>query len=111
MADKSTPEQRDAIYHQMLVAFGQGTGSMRVSRSATEALRSRYQGWVDDNVVGQWDAAGTHVLERLRAIGRKAGSSAAAAGRTMITDADVAPAMTTVESASRTDLCPPPPSS
>lgn len=116
MPDESSAEQREAIFRQILVAFGQGTGPMRVSRAATAKLHERYHGWVDERVAGQWDDAGSHILERMRAIGRMAASSAASAGRTVITDKDVEPAMHAVErqssggtAAARTDLCPPPP--
>jgi len=98
---------QDGIMAQIYVAFGQGTGGVRVSQDVCTALRNRYYGLIDDAVIQSWDADGVQVLERIRAIGRLMAINAGSAGRTTLVGADVESAARTVESQSRTPLCPP----
>ncbi|HEV7515970.1 MAG TPA: hypothetical protein VGR07_06695, partial [Thermoanaerobaculia bacterium] len=95
------------ILGQACVAFGQGTGALRVSREAVAALRERYGAVLTAEVVQQWDGVAVQVLERLRAIGRLAAHLATSAGRTAIGRDDVLRAALAVEVESDTDLCPP----
>jgi hypothetical protein len=95
------------ILGQVCVAFGQGTGAMRVAREAVAALGERYGAVLTDEVVRQWDAVAVQVLERMRAIGRLAAHLATAAARTAIGREDVLRAALAVEVESDTDLCPP----
>jgi hypothetical protein len=98
---------RDGIMAQIYVAFGQGTGAVRVSQDVCVALRDRYNGLISDAVVGQWDTLGVQVLERIRALGRLMAANASLAGKTNLAGADVESAARLVESQSSTPLCPP----
>lgn len=92
---------------QACVAFGQGTGAMRVSRQAVAALRERYGAVLTAEVVRQWDTVAVQALERLRAVGRLAAHLATAAARTAIAREDFLRAALAVEEESDTPLCPP----
>lgn len=98
---------RDGIMAQVLVAFGQGTGPMRVAQEACLELRERYYGRITDDVIQRWDRVAVQVLERIRAIGRLLAANAAAAGRTAIAGSVVNDAAKIVERESDTELCPP----
>ena len=95
------------ILDQILVAFGQGTGAVRVARDAAAALRDRYEPYVDDRIVRDWDEVAVQVLERIRTMGRFAALRAAEGASTVITRPMVAEAIERVEKVSMTDLCPP----
>jgi hypothetical protein len=97
----------DGIMAQIYVAFGQGTGAMRVSQDVCAALRSRYYGRIDDAVVKGWEALAGQVLERFRALGRFMALNAGTAGKTNLAGADVESAARMVERQSNTPLCPP----
>jgi hypothetical protein len=96
---------RDGVMAQVYVAFGQGTGAIRVSQDVCTALHDRYYGRITDAVVKDWDTWAVQVLERFRALGRLMAGSASAAGKTTIAGADVAAAASTVEKQSASDLC------
>lgn len=98
---------RDGIMAQMFVAFGQGTGAVRVSQDVCTALRDRYYGHIDDAVVRDWETLAVQVLERIRALGRLMAINAGAAGKTHLAGADVESAARRVEAQSFTPLCPP----
>jgi hypothetical protein len=98
---------RDGIMAQMFVAFGQGTGAVRVSQDVCTALRDRYYGHIDDAVVRDWETLAVQVLERIRALGRLMAINAGAAGKTNLAGADVESAARLVEAQSFTPLCPP----
>jgi hypothetical protein len=97
----------DGIMAQIYVAFGQGTGAVRVSQDVCVALRSRYFGSIDDAVVNGWEALAVQVLERFRALGRLMALNAGMAGKTNLAGADVESAAQMVERESNTPLCPP----
>jgi len=97
------------ILDQILVAFGQGTGIMRVARSAAAALRDRYEPYVDERALALWGEEGVQVLERIRAIGRLAALRTVEGASTVITRPVVAAAAENVESVSKTLFCPPVP--
>lgn len=98
----------DGIMAQIYVAFGQGTGAVRVSQDVCAALRDRYYARIDDAVVKGWEALAGQILERFRALGRLMALNAGMAGKTRIAGADVERAALMVEFESRTPLCPPP---
>jgi hypothetical protein len=98
---------RDGIMAQIWVAFGQGTGPVRVAQEACLELRERYYGRITDDVIATWGKVAVQVLERIRAIGRMLAANAAASGRTAIAGSVVKEAAKVVERESDTDLCPP----
>ncbi|HKH45917.1 MAG TPA: hypothetical protein VKM72_14745 [Thermoanaerobaculia bacterium] len=107
--DASGAYTRQGILDQILVAFGQGTGALRVAGQAAAALRDRYEPYVDGRILEIWREVGVQVLERLRAMGRLAALRAVEGASTVITRPMVATAIESVEKTSLTDLCPPPP--
>jgi len=93
---------------QISIAFGQGTGALRVEHDAAVALRSLYFDAITPEIVStRWAGAAVQVLERIRAIGRLAAFLAIQRGDTVIFAADVQTAVPTVEKISDSDLCPP----
>ena len=98
---------RDGIMAQIYVAFGQGTGTVRVSQDVCAALRDRYYGSIDDAVLKDWETLALQVLERFRALGRLMALGAGMSGRTNIAGKDVETAARMVELESNTPLCPP----
>lgn len=110
-APEASTYTRQGILDHVLVAFGQGTGAVRVARAAAAALRDRYEPYVDDRVLASWGEVAVQVLERIRAMGRFAALRAADGASTVITRPMVVTAITNVEKVSLTVLCPPLPSS
>jgi hypothetical protein len=107
--ETSAPYTRQGILDQILVAFGQGTGAVRVARKAAAALRDRYEPYVDERILGMWGEVAVQVLERIRAMGRLAALRATEGASTVITRTLVTAAIDNVEKISLTILCPPPP--
>jgi hypothetical protein len=101
------PYTQDGILAQILVAFGQGTGPVRVSQEACQPFRERYVPRIDGTVLAMWRTEAVQVLERIRAIGRSAALQTSLAGGTAISRQAVVGAMKSVETVSRTVLCPP----
>ena len=101
---------REGIMAQIWVAFGQGTGPIRVSQRAAWELRVLYYDAIDENAINQWEAQGTQVLERIRAIGRLSALKAIQAADPAITAEQVHTSALLVEARSDTVLCPPRPS-
>jgi hypothetical protein len=99
----------DGIMAQVLVAFGQGTGAMRVQHDAALALRDLYSKSVTPAVLEAWPTLSAQALERVRAVGRLAAAKAAGRGDTAINAGDVTSSASTVHMVSQTDLCPPGP--
>jgi hypothetical protein len=66
-------DDMDPVMGQVLISFGQGTGTIRVSRAGVAVLRQRYGRRTD--VLATWDAIAPQVLERIRAMGRMIWSS------------------------------------
>jgi len=100
------PAVEEAILGQMLVALGQGTGTVRVSHGACLAFRARYRGWIDGEIVALWGGASVQILERVRAIGRLLAARAGLAGRTAIAAAGVEAAARFVEEVENCPYCP-----
>src|ERR1700730_15699109 len=98
---------QNGIMAQIYVAFGQGTGAMRVSQDVCGALHDRYYQSIDQALVRDWEALAVQVLERFRAIGRLMAIKAGAAGKTALASSDFESAARMVEQQSGTPLCPP----
>lgn len=106
--EQSPAAKRDVLF-QGLVAFGQGTGCLRVSRRAIRTFVNHYRPMIDRGpAVEVWEQEAREALERLRAIGRLAASRASTAGRITVDRQDVREAIDTVEDVSQTILCRPP---
>ena len=101
------PYTQEGIMSQIFVAFGQGTGAIRVSQDAAVTLRTLYYVAITANVIAQWDACAAQVLERIRAIGRLAALTATQRGDTTIVPTDVETSAALVQKTSMTDFCPP----
>jgi histone H3/H4 len=77
----------DQLLGQALVAFGQGTGAVRVHRETITAIRTRYEPLVK-KAMEHWKEDAPQALERIRATGRVAALLATQAGRMAITAED-----------------------
>jgi hypothetical protein len=101
---------QEGIMAQIWVAFGQGTGAVRVSQSATMELYNIYFAAITPEIVSnKWEGDGVQVLERIRTIGRLSALLATERGDTTVSRQDVRTAAETVQKTSDTDFCPPPP--
>jgi hypothetical protein len=101
---------QEGIMSQILVAFGQGTGAIRVSQDAALELRRWYYDAITPTIIDtQWETQAVQLLERARAIGSLAALKATGTGATAISPQDVYDSAVTVQVVSMTDLCPPPP--
>lgn len=99
----------EGIMSQIHLAFGQGTGAVRVSQDACRALHDRYLPRIDAEVLARWETEAVQVLERIRAIGRLAVNRISSEGRIEVAAADLTEAARRVELTSDTVLCPPDP--
>jgi hypothetical protein len=96
---------RDGVMAQIWVAFGQGTGPVRVSQNAAMELHRWYYNAITEKVLLQdWEDEGTQALERVRAIGSLSAMNAVSAGATVITAEDVFKSATMVQAKSLTLL-------
>jgi hypothetical protein len=101
---------QEGIMAQILVAFGQGTGTIRVSQDAALELRRWYFDAITQTIIDQiWETQAVQLLERARAIGSLAALKATGAGATAIGPLEVYASASTVQETSMTELCPPPP--
>jgi hypothetical protein len=101
---------QEGIMAQIWVAFGQGTGTIRVSQDAALELRRWYFNAITQQVIDQlWETQAVQLLERVRAIGSLAALKATGAGSTAIGPQEVYDSASTVQVTSMTELCPPPP--
>jgi len=98
---------QSGIMAQIYVAFGQGTGAVRVSQEVCAALYDRYFQRIDAALVRDWESLAVQVLERFRALGRLMAINAGAAGKTALARGDFERAARMVEQQSKTPLCPP----
>jgi histone H3/H4 len=95
---------------QVWIAFGQGTGAIRVSHDAAMELRRWYYDAITPEVVNEkWQTDAVQALDRIRAIGRLAALKAASAGSTVIKPEDIYTSASKVQAVSCTPLCPPDP--
>jgi hypothetical protein len=98
---------KEGIMAQLWVAFGQGTGAVRVSQDAAMELRRWYFGAITDDVVENWGTYALQVLDRIRAIGGLSALKALLQGSPTITAGMVYEAAETVQARSDTPICPP----
>lgn len=101
---------QEGIMAQIWVAFGQGSGAIRISQDAALELRRWYFDAITPEIVNtEWATQGLQVLDRIRAIGSLAATKAVLSGSTAISIQDVYDSALTVQLTSDTELCPPPP--
>lgn len=101
---------KDGIMAQVYMAFGQGTGEIRVSQDVCDALKARYYDKITSELIENWDKEAVQVLERIRAIGRLMATEAKIAGSTHIRGEDALHAAAKkVEVGSDTMICRDPP--
>ncbi len=103
------PYTTKGILSQVYLAFGQGTGAVRVSLDACRSLRDRYSPQIDADLIACWEKEAVQVLERIRAIGRLAAARTASEGKIEVTAAEVTASAQRVEINSDTERCPPDP--
>jgi hypothetical protein len=87
---------QDTLLALAFIAFGQGTGPVRVSRAGASVLRSHYTARTD-LVSAAWEKVAVQTLERVRAMGRMAARLATGRGATAVSGEDVLAATTTVD--------------
>jgi hypothetical protein len=105
---EDTLYSQEGIMAQIWIAFGQGTGAVRVSQKAALALHARYFAHIAVSCIDKaWGTEALQVLERIRTIGRVAALRAVERGDSTISAADVEGAMLLVERESDTEWCPP----
>jgi hypothetical protein len=100
---------KDGIMAQVWIAFGQGTGAIRVSQNAALELQRWYYDAITDKVVESWGEWSLQVLDRIRAVGSLAALKAIEQGSPTITVLMVYEAALTVQTKSDTPICPPVP--
>jgi hypothetical protein len=101
---------QEGIMAQIWVAFGQGTGAIRVSQEAALELRRWYFDAITQPIIDQqWESQAVQVLDRIRAIGSLAALKATGSGATAIGPHEVYDSASTVQNLSDTQLCPPKP--
>jgi hypothetical protein len=100
---------REGIMAQVCVAFGQGTGEIRISQEACVALYERYSQMITDEVLDIWGKEAVQVLERVRVLGRMVATQTHLAGKTVVSADQVTTAAPQVERNSNTSLCGGPP--
>jgi hypothetical protein len=105
-AAMSELDKHEAVMAQIYVAFGQGTGEIRVAKEACLAVRAQVISQLDTMVVN-WDAEAVQILERVRAVGRAARQRAVMRYDTVVLAQDVDLVAPQVRSVSGTALCAP----
>jgi hypothetical protein len=101
---KRGPEENEKILAQIYVAFGQGTGEIRVAREACLALRAHALPRLEAMAVN-WGTEAVQILERVRVIGRAARQQAVARFDTAVKVQDVEFVVPLVTLVSATPLC------
>jgi hypothetical protein len=99
-------DKREAVMAQIYVAFGQGTGEIRVAREACLAIRAQVVSQLDTMMVN-WDSEAVQILERVRVVGRAARQRAVTRYDTVVLAEDVNFVAPQVRSVSATPFCPP----
>ncbi|HEV2845926.1 MAG TPA: hypothetical protein VG477_13820 [Thermoanaerobaculia bacterium] len=98
---------QEGIMAQIWIAFGQGSGPVRVSHDAAMELYRWYFDSITQEVVDQtWETDALQVLERIRVIGSLAALKATIVGSTAIRPQDVYDSASQVQDTSSTALCP-----
>jgi hypothetical protein len=98
------PAEVEEIAGQILIAFGQGTGAIRVPRVTVRAMRAYFTRFAD-KALPRWKEDGTEALERVRLMGRLAAQIAVGRGSLELGGEDFTKAADMVRLASKTDLC------
>lgn len=101
---------KDGIMAQVWVAFGQGTGAIRVSQEAALEVSRWYYDAITEDVIQNWESWSLQLLDRIRAIGSLAGLSAIQTGSPTVSAMQVWSAAQQVQATSLTPNCPPVPS-
>ena len=101
---------KDGIMAQVWVAFGQGTGAVRVSQEAALELSRWYYDAITPDILENWEDWSLQLLDRIRAIGSLAGLSAVQTGSLTVSAMQVWEAAQQVQATSLTPNCPPVPS-
>src|ERR1700709_1888997 len=78
---------KEGIMAQVCVAFGQGTGEIRVSQEACVALYDRYVALITDEVLEEWGREAVQALERIRVLGRMVAAETRLAGYSVVSAA------------------------
>lgn len=100
-------EKEEKILAQIYVAFGQGTGEIRVARGACNALCAQALPRLEALQAG-WDTDAVQILERVRAMGRSARQRAVMRFDTVVRAQDVELVAAQVMAVSATPACPGP---
>jgi hypothetical protein len=103
------PYTKEGIMAQVCVAFGQGTGEIRVSQEACVALYDRYSAMITDQVLAAWEKEAVQALERIRVLGRMVAAETRLAGNSVVSAEQVMADAPKVEANSSTEICGPPP--
>jgi hypothetical protein len=101
---KNTLEKHEKILAQIYVAFGQGTGEIRVAREACQALHAHALPHLAAMAVN-WDTDAVQVLERVRAIGRASRQQAVGRFDTAVHAQDIELVVPLVKTVSATPMC------
>lgn len=100
---------QDGIMAQVYVAFGQGTGAVRVSQDAALELHRWYYNAITPALITAWGDEALQVLDRIRAIGSLAALKAVLEGSPTVTVLQVYESAQQVQLTSDTPWCPPVP--
>lgn len=100
----SETDRVEEMMGQVLVVFGQGTGTIRIPRRTIAAIRGRYLA-MKDRALPVWDTEAAEALDRIRIVGRLAAQNAVARGANEVTAEDFAAAADVVEPESGTSIC------
>ena len=104
MADSSGYSDVEQILGQFFVAFGQGSGCVRVGRETILAIRDQYIDMIAKEY-GSWEEEAVQVLERVRTVGRLSALIALQRGSSTIERQDFLESTGTVQHRSRTRWC------
>jgi hypothetical protein len=104
MPDSRTYSEVEQILGQFFVAFGQGTGCVRVKRETIAAIRNHYIGMIE-TYSQSWEEDAVQVLERVRTVGRLAALNSLQQGSSAISPEHFLDATGRIQHSSRTRWC------
>ena len=104
MPESSTYSEVEQILGQFFVAFGQGTGCVRVARETVAAIRNHYVDMIQE-YSPSWEEDAVQVLERVRTVGRLAALNSLEQGSSTISPEHFKDATGKIQSRSRTRWC------
>lgn len=99
---------QEGIVAQIMVAFGQGTGAMRIAQDAALQVQTMSYALITDVVTREWETVAVDVLEKARTAGKLAAQLAVGSGAIAIHVEDVDSSVSTVRATTISPLCPPP---